>query len=597
MHRDLVKPITVEEIRGALKSIKGDKAPGPDSFCSSFFQHNWDIVGQDLIDAVLLFFEKGYILKEWNSTALTLALPIVMSQSQSAFIKGRSIVDNVLLMHELIRNYHRNDGSPRCAIKVGIMKAYDSVDWDFLLDTMKAMEFPTIFVGWVKECITTPKFSIMINGGLEGYFLGARDLRQGDPISPYIFLLVMEAFSSLLQWNIEAGEFTYHPKCQAQAISHVVFADDLFILSSALEKSLHIIFQTLKDFHGFFGMQPNLLKSAIYFAGVPSTTQQELSQLLGIPVGQLPVQYLGVPLISTRLTSSDSAVLKERILAKIHNLKHIGAKVNWAKLCVLKNEGGLGFRSIKEWNKAVNMKHLWVISQKADTLWVKWVHVYILRGQSLWGVQIPCEASWVIRKLLKLRDTCQEWIRLLASYWALYKRFGETMVAHRGRALQAEVSSIIDEGVWKWPRQRNRAIMEIMRETPDGFLPSPSVSDTVIWTLTADGKYSAKSAWEACRHQNPVQPWHAIVWFGYGVPRWSFIEWQTVLGRLPSGDRLVSWGMVVSPQCVLCSSGMESHAHLFFDCHFSSSIWQQILSRNGITRSILPLSQELEWAL
>lgn len=120
----------------------------------------------------------------------------------------------------------------------------------------------------------------------------------------------------------------------------------------------------------------------------------------------------------------------------------------------------------------------------------------------------------MIRKLLKLRDTCQEWIRYVIGngtdtfLWtgyshaigALYKRFGETVVAHRGRALQAKVSSIIDEGVRKWPRQRNRAIMEIMRETPDGFLPSPSARDTVIWTLTADGKYSANSAWEACRH-------------------------------------------------------------------------------------------------
>lgn len=192
----------------------------------------------------------------------------IVSHAQSAFIKGRSIVDNVLLMHELIRNYHRDDGPPRCAIKVDLMKAYDSVDWEFLIDTITAMEFPVMFVKWVKACITTPMYSVMINGGLEGYFPGARGLQQGDPISPYLFLLVMEAFSSLLAQNIESGGFHYHSKCQPLGISHVVFVVDLFILSSAHSDSLQIIMQTLKDFHGFSGLQPNLLKSAIFFAGV-----------------------------------------------------------------------------------------------------------------------------------------------------------------------------------------------------------------------------------------------------------------------------------------------------------------------------------------
>lgn len=89
------------------------------------------------------------------------------------------------------------------------------MDWDFLLDTMIAMDFPDIFVRWIRACITSPMFSIMINGGLVGYFPGARGLRQGDPISPYLFLLVMEAFSSLLTQNIGTGDFQYHPKCQS----------------------------------------------------------------------------------------------------------------------------------------------------------------------------------------------------------------------------------------------------------------------------------------------------------------------------------------------------------------------------------------------
>lgn len=73
-------------------------------------------------------------------------------------------MDNVLLMQELVKNYHKSGGSPRCAVKMDLMKAYDSVDWTFLLDIMQSMQFPDQYIQWVKNCITTPMFSVMING-------------------------------------------------------------------------------------------------------------------------------------------------------------------------------------------------------------------------------------------------------------------------------------------------------------------------------------------------------------------------------------------------------------------------------------------------
>ncbi|XP_058189339.1 uncharacterized protein LOC131306925 [Rhododendron vialii] len=458
---------------------------------------------------------------------------------------------------------------------------------------MAAMEFPATFIGWVRACVTSPMFSIMINGGLVGYFPGARGLRQGDPISPYLFLLVMEAFSSLLTWNIGQGEFTFHPKCQALGISHVIFADDLFLLSGAQEGSLQIILSTLREFHGFSG-----------------TTKLSFSVLMGIPEGKLPVKYLGVPLISTRLTSTDCSMLKEKILARIHSwtqkfLSYGGRaqliqsvlfsiQTYWSSIFTLPQsilkeiEGVL---SVFLWSGAdLNILEL---SQKADNLWVKWVHVYILKGQSLWGIQCPSEASWVMRKLMKLRATCQSWIR----YISLAMQFGEAVVTNRGLALRAKVASIIDQGQWKWPRIRNRAVLSIIRNTPEIFLPSTSDCDKVVWTLTFDGSFSVKSTWEACRKRNTIQPWYSLVWFSQGVLRWSFIEWLAILGRLSTRDRLFSWGVVVSPQCVLCMDDVESHDHLLFACHFSSDIRKQIRTHNGIHKAVLPLSLEVAWAV
>lgn len=84
--------------------------------------------------------------------------------------------------------------------------------------------------------------------------------------------------------------------------------------------------------------------------------------------------------------------------------------------------------------------------------------------------------------------------------------------------------------------------VDIMRHTPADFLPSPSHYDKVLWS-PSDGLFSVKSAHEACRHRFPIQPWHALVWFNQGVPRWSFIEWLAVWGRLSPKDRMVGTGL------------------------------------------------------
>ncbi|KAI8546448.1 hypothetical protein RHMOL_Rhmol07G0118400 [Rhododendron molle] len=166
----------------------------------------------------------------------------------------------------------------------------------------------------------------------------------------------------------------------------------------------------------------------------------------------------------------------------------------------------------------------------------------------------------------------------------LYNLFGEDIVCNVGSSLLVKVSSIIQNGDWHWPRQRNRAIMQIM-STPSTLRPYTAVEDPVTWLPAPNDIFSVKTAWEALRNPLPKVPWAHVVWLKQGIPRWAFIMWLVCWDRLCTKDRLLSWGMRVDPQCVFCHNVHESHEHLFFHCSFSTCIWGRILLLFGMSRS------------
>ena len=131
----------------------------------------------------------------------------IISPTQSAFVQGRSIADNVLITQDLMINYHRDKGPPKCALKIDIKKAYDTIGWSCIIDILSSMGTPAYLLRCIKECITTPSFSVSVNGELAGFFARKQGLRQGDPLSPLLFIIVMEAFSKSLSVAAHRQEF------------------------------------------------------------------------------------------------------------------------------------------------------------------------------------------------------------------------------------------------------------------------------------------------------------------------------------------------------------------------------------------------------
>ena len=325
----LIEDITSEEVKKALFSIHPNKAPGPDGFNAFFFQRVWHIIGDDLTVAIQAFFISGHLLKEVNHASISLVpkvlnpatlndyrpisccktiykciskimanrlkqvLPNLIDEAQSAFIQGRSISDNIFMAQELLRNYHRKDTTSRCAIKVDIRRAFDTVQWDFLLDLLELLGFPPLFIHWIRACITTPKFSVNINGELAGFFSSSRGIRQGDPLSPYLFVIAMDALAMILQKNISVADtFSYHWRCEATSTTHICFADDLILFCGGSLHAANIIKHSLDTFFSCYGMEANSSKSVVLVAGDNASFREKVIALFGYSLGSLPIKHL-----------------------------------------------------------------------------------------------------------------------------------------------------------------------------------------------------------------------------------------------------------------------------------------------------------------
>ncbi|XP_062085660.1 uncharacterized protein LOC133791760 [Humulus lupulus] len=186
-----------------------------------------------------------------------------------------------MLCQDLVRGYGRKNKQASCLFKIDLQKAYDSLDWKFLQEMLTALKFPGQFIQLVMICVTTARFSVMINGAPTNLIHARRGLRKVDLMSPLLFVIGMEYLSRILAKVAKQPDFQYHPRCGSLQLTHMCFADDLLLFSKGDFKAAYLLLRGFQLFSETFGLKANKTKSSIYGVGMQEEIWYQLTELTG----------------------------------------------------------------------------------------------------------------------------------------------------------------------------------------------------------------------------------------------------------------------------------------------------------------------------
>ncbi|RVW20925.1 Transposon TX1 uncharacterized 149 kDa protein [Vitis vinifera] len=259
----LDSPFTEEEISKAIFQLDRDKAPGPDGFTIAVFQECWDVIKEDLnirFRPISLITSLYKIIAKVLSGRLRGVLHETIHYTQGAFVQGRQILDAVLIANEIV-DERRRSGEEGVVFKIDFEKAYDHVKWDFLDHVLEKKGFSPRWRKWMSGCLSSVSYAILVNGSAKGWVKASRGLRQGDPLSPFLFTLVADVLSRMLM--------------------------------RAEERNMMEGFRTLKSlllvFGHISGLKVNLNKSSIYGINLDQAHLSRLAEMLDCKASGWPI--------------------------------------------------------------------------------------------------------------------------------------------------------------------------------------------------------------------------------------------------------------------------------------------------------------------
>ncbi|GJS63622.1 RNA-directed DNA polymerase, eukaryota [Tanacetum coccineum] len=515
---DLEKPVSSDEIRKAVWSCGENKSPGPDGFTFEFFRKYWDSIGPDMCVAVEWFFRHNSFAKGCNASFITLipksqdpktvsdfrpisligslykvvtkilairlssVISDLISDVQTAFLPNRQILDGPFIINELL-SWCRHKKQQAMVFKVDFAKAYDSVRWDYLDDVLFSFGFGVKWRSWIKGSLISGMASVLVNGSPTSEFQFHCGLKQGDPLAPYLFILVMESLHLSVSRTVEAGIFTGIKIDSALSISHLFYADDAVFIGEWTDSNLRSIIQMLHCFSLASGLKINLQKSNLLGVGVTGSLVNEAAASIGCSVMKAPFKYLGVMVGGnmSKINAWDDMVgkIKSRLSKWKINTLSIGGRltllkavlgstpiypmslykvpktvlhemeslrrnffngvqgvdrkiswVKWTKVLASKKYGGLGVSSFYALNRALLFRWVWRFLSHDNSLWFRFI-------SAMHGSSFQIRSSF----------HCSNWLSIIREVSAL-KLQGIDFLSHCKRRVGSGMQTRFWEDLW-----------------------------------------------------------------------------------------------------------------------------------------------------
>ncbi|GJZ69586.1 RNA-directed DNA polymerase, eukaryota, reverse transcriptase zinc-binding domain protein [Tanacetum coccineum] len=458
---DLEAEVSIDEIKRAVWDCGIDKSPGPDRFTFGFYRRFWKVIENDVVVVVKHFFQFRVIPKGFNSSFIALILKIpdakmvkdfrpisligslykivakilgnrlvmvlgdIVNEVQSAFVADRQILDGPFILNELLQWYKVKKKSS-FIFKIDFEKAYDSVRWDYLDDVLRKFGFSERWCRWIQNCLRSSWGSVIVNGSPTEEFQFHKGLKQGDPLSPFLFILIMESLHISFQRVVDMGKFKGIEIDSSMQISHMFYVDDVVFMGQWSNSNIDTIVNVLKCFHRASGLSINMNKSRIMGIEVNDERVENVASRIGCDVLKLPFSYLGMKVggggcmsriqawndivdsmaarlskwklktlsIGGRLTLLKSVLGSMPIyhvsmfkvpMKVIHRMESIrfhffnGVEldskksiwVKWNNVLTSKKKGGLGVSSLYALNRALMFKWVWRFTTQKNSLWAR----------------------------------------------------------------------------------------------------------------------------------------------------------------------------------------------------------------------------------
>nr|GEW62821.1 hypothetical protein [Tanacetum cinerariifolium] len=249
---DLERNITRDEIKAAVWDCGENKSPSPDGFAFVFFRHFWDLIGSDLCTAVNCFFDSGLIGSVYKvvtkilANRLSMVISDLISNTQSAFVKNRQILDGLFILNEALA-WCKSKKKQALMFKVDFAKAWCS---------------------WIRGIFSSNMASILVNGSPTSEFLISCSLKQGDPLAPLLFILVMETQHITVSRYVHDGVFKGLLINVSMVLSHLLYADDVVFVGEWPDDNLANLVRILQCFQLASGLKINMQKSQVMGVGV-----------------------------------------------------------------------------------------------------------------------------------------------------------------------------------------------------------------------------------------------------------------------------------------------------------------------------------------